>query len=79
MVTRNGIATQAKCSPALVTKYFGSMNKLRDSIMIEAVAKRDAEVVLQGLVTKHPTALAAPEDLKAEARLLLEDPHLTDL
>ena len=67
LVTREQIADRAMCSPALVGKYFGEMDGLRNSIMASAVVEHDLEVLCQGIITRHGFALAAPEELKALA------------
>ena len=73
VVTREQIAEAAKCSSSLVGKYFGEMGEMRSHIMRAAVDYANAEVVLQGLVTKHPLALAASEELKNACARVLYD------
>jgi len=77
VITREQIAEYAKCSPSLVGKYFGDMQELRRCIMRAAVKQERAEVVLQGLVTRDPIALSAPEHVRTAAKNRLDDPHFT--
>lgn len=66
-LTRRDVAAAAGVSPARVSLFAGDMDGLRDAIMAAAVTDRVAVVIAQGLADRHPAALAAPEDLKAEA------------
>jgi len=74
LITREQIAQAAGCSPALVGKYFGEMRDVREHIMRAAVDCNNSEVVLQGIATRHPIALAAPKRvlIAAKNRLDLE-------
>ena len=65
------IGDAAKCAHGLVFHYFGDMDGLRTDMMHRAVDDNNAELLLQGLMCKHPIALAAPEELKAQARTFL--------
>jgi len=66
-LTRDGLALAAKCSQGLVTKRFGTMEKLRKEVMRAAVARGVLEVVAQGIAAKDPVAMRAPSELKAQA------------
>jgi len=50
-----------------INYYFGNIGNLRDIVLKEAVLRGNIEILLQGLVTKDPIALAAPEHLKNAA------------
>jgi hypothetical protein len=47
------------------------MEDLRTEVMRIAVERRIAPIVLEGLAAKHPIALTADHDLKAEVLLSL--------
>jgi hypothetical protein len=47
------------------------MENLRRALMQHAVETEDAEVVLQGIVTKSHIAMRAPEHVKQAARAIL--------
>jgi AcrR family transcriptional regulator len=67
MMTRKDIAERAAVSPALVSAYFGTMVKLRRTVMRYAVRNEVVEVVAQGIVAQDKCALRAPSALKQRA------------
>lgn len=71
-VTREGIASTAKVSPALVSKYFGTMQHLRRAIMSAALDRSDLAILAQGLVANDAKARKAkPEVRKAALERML--------
>ena len=60
-ITREQIAREAGVAPSLVSKYFGTIPKLRHAVLVEAIRTEDLVVVLQGLedyiVVSTPDAL----------------------
>ena len=70
-VTSTQIATLAGCVHGTVFNHFKDMENLRRAIMQHAVDRGDAEVVLQGIVTRSHIAMRAPEELKQQALSIL--------
>jgi AcrR family transcriptional regulator len=68
-VTRESLAKRARCSEALITFHFGSMDRLRTAMMRHAVENSILPVIAQGLAANDPHAKKAPEDLKRRALL----------
>jgi AcrR family transcriptional regulator len=66
-ITREMIAAQVECSPALISKLFGTMPQLRRAIMSAAVARRELRVIAQGLVAGDSKAQRAPAIVQREA------------
>ena len=66
-VTREKIAEVAQCSPGLVSRYLGTMDATRRTIMREAIRAEALKIIAQGLAVRDRTALKAPEELKARA------------
>jgi AcrR family transcriptional regulator len=66
-LTRDKIATAADVSPALVSARLGTMVNLRRSVMRHAVAEGELRVIAEGLATRDPIALKAPEALRRQA------------
>lgn len=66
-ITRDGIALAASVSVGLVSHYFGTMTKLKRSIMRAAIKRKLLSIVGTGLVLKDKTALKAPEHVKIAA------------
>ncbi len=66
-VSREAIAQQARCSPALVSSYYGTMKRLRRAIMSAAIARGDLSVLAQGLAAGDAKARSAPDGLKQAA------------
>lgn len=71
LVTSPQIAVLAGCTHGTVFNHFKDMDNLRRAIMQHAVEKEDAEVVLQGIVTRSHIAMRAPEELKQRALTIL--------
>lgn len=65
--TREGIAAEANCSPALVSHYFGTLATLHRAIMGEALRTRNLRVIAQGLAHGDRRARNAPEELREAA------------
>ena len=65
-LTRDGVASAAAVSPALISARLGTMDALRRSVMRAAVRGRVVPVVVEGLVARHPQALKADAALRAE-------------
>lgn len=66
-MSRTAIAEQAGCSPALISRYFGTMPQLRRSVMRAAVTRGDKRVLAQGLVAGDPNAHEASQGAKRGA------------
>ena len=65
--TRRGVAERAGVSESLIQYYFGTMQKLRRSVMRAAVDQKILPVVAMGLVMKDPHAVKAPDEVKQAA------------
>lgn len=66
-IRREEVASEAGVSMALITHYFGTMNKFRRAIMRAAITREVLEVVGQGLAIGDSHARKAPEELKQRA------------
>lgn len=66
-VTRDSVAAQAGCSPALISAYFGTMHKMRRAIMSAAIARSDLAVLAQGLAARDAKARTARPELQCAA------------
>ena len=66
-MTRDHIAEAAGVSVGLVSKYFGTMTKLKRAIMRAAVKQEVLEIVAEGLATGDPHARKASQELKNKA------------
>lgn len=66
-VTREAIAVEAECAPALVSNYFGTMTSMRRDIMRAAIRERVLTIVAQGLAAGDAHARKAPDDIKQAA------------
>ena len=69
-MTRPHIADEAGCSVGLVSKYFGTMVKLKRVVMRAAVNQEILEIVAEGLATNDPQAKKASQSLKEKAAAL---------
>ena len=70
-ITRDGVADAAGVSMGLVTRYFGTMNRLKRAVMRTAVKQGIPEIVAQGLANGDDHAKKASAELKAQAATLL--------
>lgn len=66
-VTRQGVATEARIAPTLISYHFSTMPQLRRAIMRYAVHNEHLVVIAQGLVARDPQALKAASELQARA------------
>lgn len=66
-VTRITISNAANCSEALVTHHFGSMKKLKRSLMRAAVNQGRLSIIAFGLANGDKEANKASEELKRKA------------
>lgn len=67
IISRGDIAEAAGSSPALVSHYFGTMDDLRNAVMVEAVKTGQLDIVAQGLADGHAIARDAPAELREAA------------
>lgn len=65
MLTRNKMAEYMGIAPTSITYYFTSPNKVRDIVLRRAIAKKDKNMVIDGL------CMSTPAHIKAEAQKLL--------
>ena len=70
-ITREQIATEARCAPSLVSSYFCNMDNLRKRLMHAAVKAGNTTIVMQGLTCSDPIARKAPLVLRKKAAALL--------
>jgi len=70
-ILREDVAASAGVAPSLVSKYFGSIPKLKRDIMRAAVQQEVLSIVAQGVATCDPHALKASDDLKRRAAAAL--------
>lgn len=70
-ITRKEIADEANVSQALVSRYFGTMENVKDETVKRAIVKGNMKVICEGLVHKHPAAkkFAAKEKEKVRSHL----------
>lgn len=66
-VTRERVAVAAGVAPALITHHFGTMVAFRRALMRYAVQHEILPIVAHGIVTRHPAAMKAPEELRRRA------------
>lgn len=65
--SRRDVADRANVADGSVNNAFGTMDALHDAVMSEAVTRKLLPIVAAGLAARHPTASAAPEDVKYQA------------
>lgn len=70
-VTREAVASQAGCSQALISSYFGTMKAFRRRVLREALKRENLQVVIQCMVANHPEAAKFSPDLKQRASAAL--------
>lgn len=66
-ITREMLSAEVECSPALISKLFGTMPQLRRAIMSAAVARSELRVIAQGLVAGDSKAKRATATVQREA------------
>jgi len=63
-ITRDGVAEKAGVSFALVSFYYGTIEKLKAAVLKEAIGEEIIEIIAQGLVRKDKQTARLPQDLK---------------
>lgn len=63
-LTRESVAFRANCSPALVSHYYGTMDRLRAAVIAQAVARELLPIIVQTIITGDKTV---PLELKYKA------------
>lgn len=66
-LTHDSVAAAAGVSPSLVKVRLGAADAMRRAVMREAVKRRDAAIVAQGLAVRDRTARRADEMLRIAA------------
>ncbi len=66
-ITRLKVAKSARVSPGSVSYHFQDMKGLRTAVIEEALNTSNLAVLAQGIVARHPIALAAPIGLRLAA------------
>lgn len=66
-LTRESVAEHAGVSVALVSRYFHTMEQLKDSVMLDAVRHELLGIIAEGLAVRHPLAMAAPAAVRIAA------------
>ena len=61
------VAEEAGVCTALVSRYYGTVGQLRRAVMRRAVTAEVLDVLAQGLASRDPQALRAPEELRRRA------------
>ncbi len=67
ILTREEVAYRAKVSKALVSHYFGTIEKLRTEIMAYAIENLEYSIIVQGLAIKDKRVKRISCNLKYEA------------
>lgn len=70
-LTRDGVAVVAGVSFGLVTRYFGTIDTLKQKVMSAAITLEVPEIIAHGLASGDPIARSAPVALKEKAVALI--------
>lgn len=66
-LTRDGVAAAAGVAVGSINHEFGTVDALRDLVMLDAVANKKLDIIAQGIAAGHPFARGAPAELKEAA------------
>lgn len=72
LLTRKRVSTAAEVSPALINRYFNTMDNLRQEVMKYAIQHEIIRIVANGLGTRCPYAQKAPAKLKSKVAELIK-------
>lgn len=72
-ITRDGVAARAGVAAGNVNHEFGTIDKLRDEVMREAIDAGHLDIIRQGIANADPLALAAPNELRSAALAAVAD------
>jgi len=70
-LTRKQIADAACISQALVSRYFGTMENVKDETVKRAIAKSDLKIISEAVVHRHAGARKYAQKEKAKLRAYL--------
>lgn len=70
-MTREHVAQTAGVSVGLVSRYLGTMPKVRQHVMREAIRLEHVDIIAQGLILNDAVALKAPDALRRAAGRLV--------
>lgn len=66
-INREEIARKAGVSTGVVSQAFGTMIKLKRTVMRHAIQDENIEIIAAGLGVRDKTAMKAPDELKRRA------------
>jgi len=66
-LTRDMVAAEAGCAAATISVHFNTMKQLRRAVMRAAIAKKNLNVLGQGLAMRDECALKADKPLREAA------------
>ena len=66
-LTRDGVAAAAGVAVGSINHEFGTMDALRDAVMLDAVTNEKHAIIAQGLAAGHPFARNAAAELREAA------------
>ena len=67
-VSRDQICEELGCSPAMINRYYGSLEGIRRLIIPEAIRVKNLNDIAQGILMKDRRALKVSEEIKAKIR-----------
>lgn len=70
-ITRARVAADADVAAGTINLAFGDMKGLKRAVLRAAIERGIIEIVAQGLADRHPIAMDAPAEIKAQAAALL--------
>ncbi len=66
-VTREAVARSAGISEGIISHHFGTMAKLKDAVVKQAVEVKDLKIIAQAIVEKHRLVARIPRTLRQDA------------
>lgn len=66
-ITRDGVAAEAGVAMGSVNHHYGTMQVLRDAVMLRAVEEEQLELIAQGIAMGDNVAKTAPLELRQRA------------
>lgn len=70
-ITREMIADTINVSPGLITRYFGTVRKLKREIMKTAIEQENLIIIAQGLSVQDPLTEGIKKELKHKVLMFL--------
>lgn len=66
-ITRHEVAVRLSVSPSLIMHHWGTIDDLKNQVIVEGCRRLLPRIILIGLSTQHPSAVSLSDSIKQHA------------